>query len=60
MNRITITDRKTGATERQVVPDPVGIDYRSLAAELARIWAEGKENVAFEFEDHKFQRDRAF
>jgi len=40
MKMITITDRKTGETERQVVPDPVGIDYRPLAAELARSWAE--------------------
>lgn len=43
MKLITVTDRKTGETERRVVPDPVGIDYRPLAAELARAWEERKQ-----------------
>lgn len=34
MNLITITDRKTGETTRRVDPEPVGIDYKPLAAEL--------------------------
>lgn len=36
MKLITITGRKTGETTRQVDPEPVGIDYKPLAAELAR------------------------
>lgn len=45
MKMIAITDRKTGETERRVVPDPVGIDYRPLAAELARELAERNQYV---------------
>lgn len=45
MKMIAITDRKTGETERRVVPDPVGIDYRPLAAELARTFAERNQHV---------------
>jgi len=42
MKMITVTDRKTGETTRQALPDSVGIDYKPLAAELARELAEKK------------------